>query len=132
MEKKLIKIKLQNGFLFETFKKEVFEVAGLTDIYDFVESENPDFIIFGPYGIEIPPKGNYTRVAYYCENIIPDLSLCDYAFGVMKEKTINNPKYKRIQWHGLNPDILVKTEAYNPIEILNEKNISVIFCILIK
>ena len=121
MEKKLIKIKLQNGFLFETFKKEVFEVAGLTDIYDFVESENPDFIIFGPYGIEIPPKGNYTRVAYYCENIIPDLSLCDYAFGVMTEKTINNPKYKRIQWHGLNPDILVKTEAYNPIEILNEK-----------
>ena len=121
MGKTLIKIKFQNGFLFDTFLREVFEIEGLTDIYNFVESDNPDYIIFGPYGNDIPKKGNYTRIGYFCENIIPDLTICDYAFGVMPETMINNSKYKRIQWHALNPKALIKTETYNIDEIISQK-----------
>jgi hypothetical protein len=108
LSKQLIKIRLQNGLSFETFKKEVFDICDLTFLYNFEESENPDFIIFGPYGNDIPAKGNYTRIGYYCENITPDLTNCEWAFGVPREEEIKSPKYKRIQWHGVDPQNLIK------------------------
>jgi len=64
--KPLIKLRFQNGLTFKTFKKEVFDVAGLHNDYIFEESPSPDFIIFGPYGNDIPPKGNYIRIGYFC------------------------------------------------------------------
>jgi len=89
--------------------------------FDFIESADPDFIIFGPYGNDLPPKGNYTRVGYFCENIKPDLSICEWAFGVPREEEINDPRYKRIQWHGLDPQLLVKPGIINADEILKQK-----------
>lgn len=83
----------------------------LHDWYNFIESETPDYILFGPYGNDIPAKGKYTRIGYFCENIKPDLSLCEWAFGVPSETEINHPKYKRIQWHGLDPQVLIKPEV---------------------
>jgi len=77
-------------------------------MYQFEESAEPDFIIFGPYGNDIPVKGNYIRIGYFCENIIPDFSICEWAFGVSREEEIKKPNYKRIQWHGINPWRLVK------------------------
>jgi hypothetical protein len=121
LDKKLIKLRFQNGLTFETFKKEAFDVAGLNSFYRFEESDNPDFIIFGPYGDEVPEKGNYIRIGYFCENMVPELSICEWAFGVMPEETINNPKYSRIQWHDLNPQILVKGNDYNAENIFEQK-----------
>lgn len=108
MLKKTIKLHLQNGLTFESFTKEVFEIEGLTELYHFEESDNPDFIIFGPYGSDIPLKGKHIRIGYFCENIQPDFSICDWAFGVPLERHFNNPKYKRIQWHGIKPENLLK------------------------
>lgn len=108
MSQQIIKIGFQNGLRYQSFLKEVFEVEGLAKLYKFEETEKPDFIIFGPYGNDIPPKGNYTRIGYYCENFDPDFSICDWAFGVPPENNFNNPTYKRIQWHGLNPNNLLK------------------------
>lgn len=108
MTQSVIKLRFQNGLTFKSFKKEVFDIEQLSDIYRFEESEHPDFIIFGPYGDDLPAKGNYTRIGYFCENITPDLNACEWAFGVPSEKEFNNYKYKRIQWHNLNPDDLVK------------------------
>jgi alpha(1,3/1,4) fucosyltransferase len=121
LSKPIIKIQFRNGLTFEGFKETVFEIEQLTNIYDFTESSNPDFIIFGPYGNDIPPKGNYTRVGYFCENIKPDLSICDWAFGVPKEEDIKHPKYKRIQWHGLDSQLLVKPHGNDPEKILASK-----------
>ena len=108
MQKRLIKLRFQNGLHFEGFKKEVFEIEGLENVFDFEESSGPDFIIFGPYGNDIPEKGNYIRVGYFCENIKPDLSCCEWAFGIPYENEVNNPNYKRIQWHGTDPKQLIK------------------------
>ena len=121
MLKKLIKLRFQNGLTFENFKKEVFDLDGLDAIYRLEESAEPDFIIFGPYGNDIPAKGNYVRIAYYCENIKPDLSICEWAFGVPREEDIRHPKYKRIQWHGINPEALIKPMGYDPEKILASK-----------
>ena len=121
MSKPIIKIRFQNGLTLDSFKKEVFEIEDLTSVYEFEESGKPDFIIFGPYGNDIPPKGNYIRVGYFCENINPDLSICEWAFGVPYEEEIKSSRYKRIQWHGTRPDVLVKSEAYDAEQILSAK-----------
>jgi len=118
----LIKLRFQNGLNFEDFKKDVFDIEGLTELYRFEESAEPDFIIFGPYGNDVPPKGKYVRVGYFCENIKPDFSACDWAFGVPREEDVKHTKYKRIQWHGLDPQLLVKQpNNLSPDEILASK-----------
>ncbi len=117
--KKVIKIKFQNGIHAGGARREILNE--LQDEFLFEESDHPDFIIFGPYGIDIPPPGNYTRIGYFCENIYPDLSICDWAFGVIPEDKVNNPAYKRIQWHGLDPEKLVKPVNYNARNILGQK-----------
>lgn len=106
MSKKSIKIKFQNGLDYQWSVNEI--LAELIDEYEFIDSSDPDFIIFGPYGNDIPPIGNYTRIGYFCENIKPDLSICEWAFGIPREEDVQQPNYKRIQWHGLDPNDLVK------------------------
>lgn len=120
--KKVIKVKMQNGLDFEIFKREVFDVNGVSDFVAFENSTDPDFIIFGPYGNDIPKPGSYQRIGYFCENITPDLSICDWAFGIPRDEEIKNPKYKRIQWHGFEPKLLIKNLSDNDINrILSEK-----------
>jgi len=100
-----VKIKFQNGLGFDAVNE---LLAELTGEYDFIDSEEPDVIVFGPYGNDIPVKGSYQRVGYYCECITPDLEICEWAFGIPREEEISDPRYKRIQWHGLDPERLVK------------------------
>ncbi|MEO8884771.1 MAG: glycosyltransferase family 10 [Mucilaginibacter sp.] len=121
MAKRLIKLHFQNGLNLQSFKKEVWDINGIADAFDFEESTNPDMIIFGPYGNDIPVPGSYIRVGYFCENIKPDLSICEWAFGIPREQEINNPRYARIQWHGTDPQLLVKPDDYNAAEIFSKK-----------
>ena len=93
----------------------------LVDEFDFIESADPDFVVFGPYGNDLPSRGNYVRIGYFCENIEPDLSICEWAFGIPREQEINNPRYKRIQWHGLDTTQLIKPSDYNAEEITGKK-----------
>jgi len=121
LSKRVIKIRFQNGLTLEGFKKEVFDLYDLTSVYQFEESAEPDFVVFGPYGNDIPRKGNYTRIGYFCENIKPDLSICEWAFGIPREQEIGRPNYTRIQWHGINPKLLIKPASYDPEKILASK-----------
>jgi hypothetical protein len=121
LSKRLIKLHFQNGLDLESFKREVFDIDNLTDIYDFEESDAPDFVLFGPYGNDIPARGNYTRIGYFCENIEPDMSICEWAFGVPREDEVGHPNYKRIQWHGQDPRQLIKPPDYDPEKILASK-----------
>jgi hypothetical protein len=114
---RVIKLRFQNGLTFESFKKEVFDLEDLSALYQFEQSDEPDFIIFGPYGNDIPPKGDYTRIGYFCENIKPDLSICEWAFGVPRDEYVNHPNYKRIQWHGVDPKLLIKQPASDPEQV---------------
>jgi hypothetical protein len=93
----------------------------LTDEFYFEESDQPDFILFGPYGNDIPAPGNYTRIGYFCENMEPDMSICEWAFGIPHEESVGHPRYKRIQWHGLDPQKMVKPLDYNAEEIVKSK-----------
>ena len=119
--KPIIKLRFQNGLSLESFKREVFDVNNVSNFFAFEESDNPDFIIFGPYGNDIPPVGNYIRIAYFCENITPDFSNCEWAFGVPREKEIGRNNYKRIQWHGVFPQSLIKPENQEIDRIVQSK-----------
>ena len=120
--RKKIYIKFQNGIDFNAALKEIF--FELQEEFDFIEeNKNPEFILFAPYGNDIPPKGEYVRIGYFCENVTPDLSACEWAFGVPLESEIKNDKYKRIQWHGLNPKKLIRQLSDNEIDqIINKKS----------
>lgn len=49
------------------------------------------------------------------------MSVCEWAFGVPSEADVNHPRYKRIQWHGITPELLIKPDDYKPDEILAQK-----------
>ncbi|MGV8879815.1 MAG: glycosyltransferase family 10 domain-containing protein [Sphingobacteriaceae bacterium] len=114
-----IKIKFINGIDAETAKKDILNE--LLEQIEFIESDHPDFILFGPYGNDIPPQGNYIRIGYFCENMLPDLSICEWAFGIPEEREINSEKYKRIQWHGIEPTALIKPPDYDVEKIIKSK-----------
>jgi hypothetical protein len=116
-----IKLKFQNGLTFKNFKADVFDIEQLSADFNFEDSDDPDFVIFGPYGNDLPAKGNYVRIGYYCENIRPDMSICEWAFGVPRDEEINHPHYKRIQWHGTDPAALVKRSDYDAEQIAASK-----------
>lgn len=119
MTKSVIRINFQNGITKSIAEREILNE--LTGDYTFEESDNPDFILFGPYGMDIPKPGKYARIGYFCENIIPDLSICEWAFGVMTEDKISSPIYRRIQWHGLDPQRLIKPADVDTDAILGQK-----------
>ncbi len=117
--KKKIKIKFINGLNFEIGIKDILNF--LTPYYDFVDSNDPDFIVFGVYGNDIPEKGKYVRIGYFCENIKPDLSICEWAFGIPYTEEINHPKYMRIDWHGIDPNTLIKNSSIDIERIIKHK-----------
>src|ERR1700750_3396343 len=118
MPLKPIKIKFQNG-INKSIALEAI-LSELLDAYEFIETDDPDFILFGPYGNDIPKKDSYTRIGYYCENFTPDLNICEWAFGVPREAEITYPNYRRIQWHGIDPQSLVKPIDFNTDEIAGQ------------
>jgi hypothetical protein len=119
--KKTVKIRVLNGLEFEYAVDAIFKINGLCDDFDFVNDEvAPHIVLFGPYGNNIPARGNYIRVGYYCESISPDLNNCEWAFGVPRDEEINNYRYKRIQWQGTDPQALKKN--IDADEIFKQKN----------
>lgn len=110
-----VKIRYQNGIDRQIAEKQILQE--LVGEFQFIESDNPDFILFGPYGNDVPAPGNYTRIGYFCENVLPDMSVCEWAFGVPHENIVLDPRYKRIQWHDLDPQKLVKPPDYDAEEI---------------
>ena len=120
MNKIPVKIKFQNGLSFKYAVKEI--LSYVQHRFDFIDSDEPDFIVFGPYGNDIPEKSDrYTRIGYYCENVKPDMSLCEWAFGIPREVDVHDARYRKIYWHDLDPECLVKPPDYNAEQIVGSK-----------
>lgn len=108
--KKEIRIHFTNGLSFQDSPREI--LGNLMDEYVLIhDSQTPQIVVFGPYGNNVP-SGNFIRVGYFCENFIPDMNACEYGFGVPYESEINHPHYRRIDWHGFDPDRLIKTDHF--------------------
>jgi hypothetical protein len=73
-------------------------VPDLADECEFSYAGDPDLLLYGPYPGSLP-RGGFTRVFIGCENVRPDLSECDWAFGVGHEETVQDARYMRfVRW----------------------------------
>lgn len=118
----VIRLRLMNGLSFHSFVNDVLAINRVTNRFAFVEDDRPDVIVFGPYGKDLPKPGPWIRVGYFCENGVPDLHTCDYALGIPPESTIFSTKYRRIQWHGIHPESLIKPKEFSPEAVLERKD----------
>lgn len=110
-----------NGLKFKTFVDDVLKINRVTKSFRFIEENQADVVIFGPYGNDLPQPGPYTRVGYFCENILPDMSICEWAFGIPPESIVRSTNYRRIQWHGFDPQFLIKPVDFSPEQIFSQK-----------
>jgi len=80
-EKKTIKVYGVNLMNREEFERTLLWYLNDTYIVQFDE-DNPDYLIYNIGDKQHDPKYNNTiKIALYTENIIPDLSHCDYGIG---------------------------------------------------
>ena len=62
--------------------------------YDFIASDTPEILLYGPYPGTLPP-GRHVKIFIGCENLRPLMNECDWAFGVHHEEYIGHPRYMR-------------------------------------
>jgi hypothetical protein len=117
MNKKRIRIQFVNGLEFKYAIPEI--LSPLLEEFTFIESDNPEVLVFGPYGNNIP-KGKYIRVGYFCENFLPDMSICDWGFGIPNASEINHPQYTRIDYHGFEIKSLIRPDHFAE-QAMNQK-----------
>ena len=81
-EKKIIRLFAVNLCSKEEFKQTLLWYLKDKYIVEF-DKENPDYLIYNVFGIHeiLLQYNNCIKIALYTENIIPDLSECDYALG---------------------------------------------------
>jgi hypothetical protein len=105
-----VRINFVNGLSFQDSAPEI--LGELLQEYNLIhDTDNPQVVVYGPYGNNVP-EGDFIRVGYYCENFTPDLEVCDYAFGIPYESEMCHPRYRRIDFHGLDPRVLLKSDDF--------------------
>ena len=94
-----------------------FVLPDLVHLYDFEITNRPGYLIYGPYGGKLP-TGSYVKIFYGCENVVPNMAECDWAFGVEHEDLVHHPRYMRLLWGAPLP--LTKT-SFDASDVLDGK-----------
>ncbi len=105
----------------------------LNDHFEITDSNDPDFIIFycfedGAFIRRMPEiKSTAVKIFFTGENVIPDMSRCDYAISFCHSDQLDHPKHFRIPNYvfrfnifGSDPNLLIRN-AGNAKRILNRK-----------
>jgi hypothetical protein len=87
--------------------------------YDFVVSDAPQIVLYGPYGGELP-QGRYLKVFIGCENVRPLMDECDWAFGVEHEEYVGHPRYMRFARWGEDTQLVQRADR-DWEQVLHEK-----------
>ena len=118
-----LKIFYENGLSHDSFVSDVISVnySGHFKLEETKYLPDADIAIYGPYGSSLPSDGHHIKVAYICENWIPDGLDVDYIFGVKPYAEIQrllskHAKYFQIRWHGINPLLLELDKADKLLE----------------
>jgi hypothetical protein len=86
----------------------------LKPFFDFEVSDDPQVVLYGPYGGAMP-AGRYVKVFIGCENVRPVMSECDFAFGVLHEEYVRNPRYMRIARWGDNSHLIRRDKDWGAV-----------------
>ncbi len=93
----------------------------ILDEFEFIESQKPDFYLFA----NVKDKdafSNCVKIYNPGENILINMSVCDWAFGERYENEVRNPRYVRLPNYvrlGAGYDLIKKN--YNSVKILADK-----------
>jgi alpha(1,3/1,4) fucosyltransferase len=93
-------------------------LSDLLPYYDFVVSEDPQVLLYGPYSGAVPP-GRHIKVFIGCENVRPLMNECDWAFGVEHEEYVRSDRYMRIARWGDDSYLIQKGRDWS--EVLRKK-----------
>jgi len=95
-------------FMFYSVYSKVDVKKSLSKEGDFIRKFSPKLYVFlrkiyarlisKKNKIEVP-KGDFIKILYSAENVVPDMDQCDYAFSSHPEEKINHPNYFRIPYH---------------------------------
>ena len=94
-------------------------LVDLKPYFDFVVSNQPQVLLYGPYPGTLPP-GRYLKVFVGCENLRPLMDECDWAFCVEHEEYVDDPRYMRFARWG-DDTYLVQKDERDWAQILREK-----------
>lgn len=86
----------------------------LKPYYNFVASDAPQLLLYGPYPGTLPP-GRYVRVFVGCENMRPLMRECDWAFGVEHEEYVGHPRYMRFARWGDDSRLVQKERDWDAL-----------------
>jgi hypothetical protein len=97
----------------------VEEIVGLilpdlAPFYEFEASSNPQVLLYGPYGGEMP-RGQSVKVFIGCENVRPIMSECDWAFGVDHGGYVRHPRYMRFARWGDDSQLIQKQKNWRQV-----------------
>ena len=93
-------IKLGFARCWSAFNREAFidhYLDGLEQDFEFVQSDDPDYVIFMPYPGPMPP-GRYVRIFFGSEYVRPDMQTCDWAFSYFSEDAVRHPRHMHAIW----------------------------------
>jgi alpha(1,3/1,4) fucosyltransferase len=117
-----IKFAHRNEHIRKIFQDAFFgRMTYLFDHFDFVYTNDPDFVIYG-HPKSIFPTGKYIKIFYTPENVRPPMHQCDWAFSFDYDEELKHPRHMRLPIYtrlGAGKD-LIKTNI-NASEILESK-----------
>jgi hypothetical protein len=90
----------------------------LKPFFDFVVTESPQILLYGPYTGELP-VGRAIKVFIGCENLRPLMHECDWAFGVEHEECLGHPRYMRFARWGDDSHLVQRERDWDAV--LREK-----------
>lgn len=93
--RKTVRVQFVNfwpGFDYRWF---VARLPLVTEHYDFVVSDEPDYVFFSVWRHQPFPKGRYQRIFFSGENVRFDLSQCDWAFSTEYDEELQHPRHLR-------------------------------------
>lgn len=96
---------------FNYLESDIYQI--LSEKYEVEISETPDYLFYGPYGIE--HLNNLQSIRIFCtgENIEPDFNLCDYAYG-FDWMTFGDRYFRRPNYYGRKKEMyLCQTKNVN-------------------
>ena len=86
----------------------------LRPYFDFEASDRPQLLLYGPYAGPVP-RGDAVKVFIGCENLLPIMEDCDWAFGVVHEDHFPHPRYMRLARWGDDSGLIQKDKDWSAV-----------------
>jgi len=122
-----VEISENPDYLFYSVYPETKEGKDLSKKGELIKKISPPLYIFlrrtyskivnrGKKSELVLPKGDYVKIFYGSEHVMPNMDECDWAFSSYFDEDINHPKHLRIPMYRMN-DYKLKFRKEVPVQV---------------